>query len=260
MRVLRRDIGSRAGAVRDNTSRFGFIWSCARDGVAGAAMVLVMVVGAALLAMSAVLLIFRFVDPPGSSVMAQQRFAGVTLEHRWVPIEQVSSHVVRAVVNSEDARFCRHHGIDLVEFRAAMRRARDTGGLAVRGASTISMQVVKNLFLWQDQSYLRKGLELMITPLMELIWPKDRILEVYLNIAEWGPGIFGVEAASRHHFNRPASRVTGSQASLLAAALPNPIVRKAGRPGPKTRRRAHRIRTQVRRTRLDLSCLSAARP
>lgn len=259
MDLPRRDRAATGAPGAAGPSTWGaIVASSLRDGMRGALIVLVVGSAAVLFFVLATLIVLRFVDPPGSALMARQHLNGVNVRHTWVPIERVSRNVLRAVVNSEDARFCRHHGIDFVEFRHALRRAKRNEGLAVRGASTISMQVVKNLFLWPDQSYLRKGLELLITPLMELVWPKQRILEVYLNIAEWGPGIFGVEAASRHHFKRPASRVSRSQASLLAAALPNPIVRKAGRPGPKTRRRATKIRRQVRKTRIDLSCLSLA--
>ncbi|MEO1694354.1 MAG: monofunctional biosynthetic peptidoglycan transglycosylase [Pseudomonadota bacterium] len=204
-----------------------------------------------------VLLVLRFVDPPASSLMVQQSLAGRAIDQRWQPLDAMSPQLIRAVVNSEDARFCSHWGVDRVEFNNALATARDEGGLAVRGASTISMQVVKNLFLWPDQSYFRKGLELAVTPLMEFIWPKRRILEVYLNIVEWGPGIFGAEAAARRHFKTSAAKVSRAQAALMAAALPNPIVRKVGRPGPRLRRRARQVRGRVRRSRTDLSCIGA---
>jgi monofunctional biosynthetic peptidoglycan transglycosylase len=150
---------------------------------------------------------------------------------------------VRAVIVSEDGRFCSHHGIDLDAIEDAIERSK--GGIP-RGASTISMQVTKNLFLWSSRSYLRKIVELPLTLLMELWWPKARILEIYLNIAEWGPGIFGAEAAAQHHFRRPASGLTEREAALLAAALPNPIRRDAGDPGPRTVRKAVVIQSRVR--------------
>lgn len=238
------------------------IWSTARGCVlpslVNGSLVLVIGLAASGLIAVMVLLALRFVDPPGSAFIARERLGGVAVAQQWVPLDQVSTHVIRAVVNSEDARFCRHHGIDFIEFSNALRAAKSDPerGLAVRGASTITMQVVKNLFLWREPSYLRKGIELAITPLVELTWPKRRILEVYLNIAEWGPGIYGVEAASQHHFGRPADRLSRAQASLLAAALPNPHVRTAGRPGPKTRRRARTIRQQVARTGPDITCVA----
>ncbi|MEO1718808.1 MAG: monofunctional biosynthetic peptidoglycan transglycosylase, partial [Pseudomonadota bacterium] len=180
---------------------------------------------------------------------------GQDIDQRWVSLDRISPSLMRAVVSSEDARFCRHNGIDTIEFNNALERARDEGGLAVRGASTISMQVVKNLFLWPDQSYLRKGIELALTPLMEVVWPKRRILEVYLNIVEWGPGIFGAEAAARRHFKTTSAKLTRRQAALMAGALPNPIVRRVGRPGPRLRQRARQILRRVQRSRIDLGCI-----
>jgi monofunctional glycosyltransferase len=117
-----------------------------------------------------------------------------------------------------------------------------------RGASTISMQVVKNLFLWPSKSYIRKAIEIPLTYLMELIWPKRRIMEVYLNIAEWGPGIFGVGAASKFHFDKAASRLNEREAAQLAVALPNPYSRDAGEPGPQTRRLAGDVQNRMRNT------------
>ncbi|MEO1793974.1 MAG: monofunctional biosynthetic peptidoglycan transglycosylase [Pseudomonadota bacterium] len=200
---------------------------------------------------------FRFVDPPGSAVMLAQRLQGRPVTQQWVDLARVSPNVVRAVVNSEDARFCSHSGIDDIELRLAFEAARKRGGFDVRGASTISMQVVKNLLLWQERSLARKGLEFALTPIMEFVWPKRRILEVYLNIAEWAPGIYGIEAAARHHFRKPARRLTTREAALLAAALPNPKLRRAGRPGPKTRRRANQIRRGTRAAAPNTDCIRA---
>jgi monofunctional biosynthetic peptidoglycan transglycosylase len=115
-----------------------------------------------------------------------------------------------------------------------------------RGASTISMQVTKNVFLWPSKSYLRKLIEIPITLVVELIWPKWRTLEIYLNVAEWGPGIFGAEAAARHHFNKPAGKLNQREAALLAASLPNPFIRDAGDPGPRTTRKAGIIQARMR--------------
>ncbi len=192
------------------------------------------------------LAVFRFVDPPGSAVMLWHRLSGIEVRQRWVAIERISPALIRAVIASEDARFCQHWGIDTRELARALRTAERRRSLDIRGASTISMQVVKNLFLWQDKSLLRKGLELAITPLMEVMWPKRRIMEVYLNIAEWAPGVFGAESAARHHFKRSARHLTNTQAALLAAALPNPRRRQAGRPGLKTRRKARIVRARAR--------------
>lgn len=230
-------------------------WVCLRLAVWRGSYVLVVAFVAAVLAVSAVFLALKFIDPPGSAVMLWHRLAGQEVKQSWVPIARISPHLIRAVVVSEDARFCRHRGIDMIEFERALAQARRSRNLDVRGASTISMQVVKNLLLWQDKALVRKGLEVAITPLMELILSKRRILEIYLNIAEWGPGIFGAEAAARHHFRRPAAKVSRGQAALLAVALPNPARRRAGRPGPLTQRNAQRIRARAGNQLRAISCL-----
>jgi monofunctional biosynthetic peptidoglycan transglycosylase len=195
---------------------------------------------------AALFLVLRFVDPPTSAVMLAQQLSGQRIDQRWVPLERISPNLIRAVIISEDGQFCRHRGIDIKELEAELARAERTGDDALRGASTISMQVSKNLLLWSGRSYLRKGLELALTVVMELIWPKPRILEVYLNIAEWGPGIFGAEAAARRHFGKAAALLGPREAALLAAALPNPIERVAGRPGPGMRRLAALIEGRTR--------------
>jgi monofunctional biosynthetic peptidoglycan transglycosylase len=138
---------------------------------------------------------------------------------------------VRDVIAGEDARFCEHHGIDWGEMRAAVNKAER--GAALRGASTITQQVVKNLFLWESRSFVRKALELPLALWVDLVLPKRRIMEIYLNIAEWGPdGEFGIEAGARRAFKRSARDLTARQAALLAAILPNPILRDPVRPGP----------------------------
>lgn len=193
-----------------------------------------------------VLLVLRFVDPPTSAVMLRDKWSGARVQHQWTPIEAISPNLIRSVISSEDARFCKHSGIDWVEFRRAMRVMDRDGIEAVRGASTITMQVAKNLFLSTDRTIGRKGLELAITPIIELIWPKRRIMEVYLNIAQWGPGLFGIGVAARKHFNRSPSDLTETEASLLTASLPAPSVRKAGAATRYTRRIARRIRSRMR--------------
>ncbi|MEL6287400.1 MAG: monofunctional biosynthetic peptidoglycan transglycosylase [Pseudomonadota bacterium] len=199
---------------------------------------------AAVIAFHVVLVgIYRFVDPPSSNWMIADAMSGRGVEQTWVPLEEISPHVLRAVVASEDARFCQHWGVDWREVYAAVARADARGP---RGASTISMQTTKNLFLWEGRSYVRKAIELPLTWVMEAFWPKRRILEVYLNIAEWGPGIYGIEAAAQFHFRRSASRISPYQARLLAAALPNPVRRTAGAPGPRTSRLAARLAKRAR--------------
>jgi monofunctional glycosyltransferase len=193
------------------------------------------------------LLVFRQVDPPLSALMLGQKLSGQAIDQRWMPIDRISPHLLRAIILSEDSQFCSHHGIDITEMRALMLKAELTGDdSALRGGSTISMQVVKNLYLWPGKNLVRKGLEVAITLPMELLWSKRRILEIYLNIAEWGPGIFGAEAASQFHFSKPASRLTAREATLLAVALPNPFDRVAGNPGAGTQRLAERIESRMK--------------
>jgi monofunctional glycosyltransferase len=193
------------------------------------------------------LLVFRQVDPPLSALMLGQKLGGQTIDNRWVTIDRISPHLVRAIILSEDSQFCSHHGIDVTEMKALMAKAEQTGDESLlRGGSTISMQVVKNLYLWPGKNLVRKGLEMAITLPMEKLWSKRRIMEVYLNIAEWGPGIFGAEAASQHHFSKPASRLTQKEAALLAVSLPNPFDRVAGNPGVGTQRLGQRIEARMR--------------
>jgi monofunctional glycosyltransferase len=205
----------------------------------------------------ALIAVYRFADPPFSMLMLQQRVTGEDVDQAWVSLDSISPHVVRAVLLSEDGRFCQHWGVDLDEMQNAIERAGD--GIP-RGASTISMQVTKNMFLWQSKSYVRKAIEIPLTFVIEALWPKRRIMEVYLNIAEWGPGIFGVEAASRYHFNKPAARLSEREAAQLAVALPNPIRRDAGDPGPQTRRLASDIQARMRAAHAGATACVRARP
>jgi monofunctional biosynthetic peptidoglycan transglycosylase len=200
----------------------------------------------------ALLVLYRWVDPPASTLMLAQRFAGRPTTQRWVPLERMSFNLVAAVVASEDGHFCRHHGVDWSELREAIESAGD--GLA-RGGSTISMQVVKNLFLWPSRSYLRKAIEIPLAYAIETLWSKRRILEIYLNIAEWGPGIFGAEAAARYHFRKPALLLTSREAALLAVSLPNPMERQAGRPGPGTLRLADNLLLRMKAAQASTACL-----
>ena len=144
--------------------------------------------------------------------MLGQRLTGTEIEQRWVPIERISPHLVQAVILSEDGGFCRHRGVDWSALEEAIESS--------RGGSTITMQVVKNLFLWPQRSYIRKALEIVLAYVVEVVWPKERVLEIYLNIAEWGPGIFGAEAAARNHFGKvgvATDRPGGSPAGGVAA-------------------------------------------
>jgi monofunctional biosynthetic peptidoglycan transglycosylase len=200
----------------------------------------------------ALIALYRFVNPPISNTMLFQQLSGRNIQHDWVPLNKMSTSLIKAVVVAEDARFCQHWGIDIDAIQYAIEHAGDG---TPRGASTISMQTAKNLFLWSSKSYIRKILEVPVTLAMEIMWPKRRMLEIYLNIAEWGPGVFGIGAAARHHFKtRPASLGPGASA-LLAAALPNPIVRKAGRPGPKTRAKARVVQARARNGGQYIGCV-----
>ena len=166
-------------------------------------------------------LLLRWVPPPSTAViLARTIDEGQPQRFRWVPLERISPEAALAVVAAEDQRFPLHAGFDFTQIRKAWDSKSDTG--RIRGASTLTQQVAKNLFLWQGRSYLRKGLEAWFAGLLELLWPKRRILEMYLNIAEMGDRTFGVEAASRRYFGRSADTLTRRQAALLAAVLPNP--------------------------------------
>ncbi len=201
------------------------------------------------------IVVYRFVNPPFSSLMALQWLGGTRIEQQWVPLDRISPNLMRAVIASEDGRFCRHWGIDFAEIVDAIKR--NPGGVP-RGASTITMQVAKNLFLWPAKSYVRKAIEVPLTYAIELFWSKRRILEVYLNIAEWGPGIFGAEAAAGAHFDRSADRLSPRQGALLAVALPNPFTRDAGDPGPWASQRATVIQRRAARSPEEAACVLGA--
>jgi monofunctional glycosyltransferase len=190
----------------------------------------------------ALIVAYRFVNPPASTLMLQYWLTGQGVSQQWVAMDDISPNVVRAVLVSEDGRFCQHAGID---FDAIEEAIENTDGRA-RGGSTISMQVVKNLFLWPSKSYIRKAIELPLTYLMELIWPKRRIMEVYLNIAQWGPAVFGVGSAAKYHFGKSARALSARDAARLAVSLPNPLVRNAGKPGPGLQRLANAIQVRMR--------------
>jgi monofunctional glycosyltransferase len=204
------------------------------------------------LALSAVVVAsLRFVDPPLSSIMVQRRYdawrrheASFVLKQQWVELTQLPRHVGRAVIASEDQRFFEHWGFDEVEIVHALGDHLE--GEPLRGASTLTQQVAKNLFLWEGRSLLRKGLEAYFTVWLELLLPKRRILEIYLNIAELGRGVFGVGAAARHHFELDARRLSLEQAAALAAILPSPLKRSARQPSAHVLRKQRWILAQMR--------------
>lgn len=220
-----------------------------------------LVVGAVTLGIPvlAVLLALRFVNPPTSMLMLTTRLSGEPVIQSWVPLERISPHLQRAVIMSKDGQFCRHHGVDLSELKRAIDRVESSGEMDGPGASTITMQVAKNLFLWPGRSAIRKGLEIPLAVAIDRVWPKRRVLEFYLNIAEWDPGIFGAEAAARYHFRKSASRLTEGEAALLAVTLPDPIGRSPARPGPGLIRLARVIDARVRESAAShVRCLSPA--
>jgi len=182
-----------------------------------------------------VTLLYRFVDPPTTpyAFSESRRLDGI--EREWVDMELIAPVMARSAVAAEDANFCLHWGLDVNAIQAAI----DSGGTS--GASTISQQVVKNVYLWHGRSWVRKSMEALWTPLMEAMWPKRRILEVYLNVAEFDEGVFGVQAAAQHYFGVDADQLTAVQAARLAAILPAPKTRSASNPSASVRRRAASI-------------------
>jgi monofunctional biosynthetic peptidoglycan transglycosylase len=200
-----------------------------------------------LLSLSASLILvlsLRWLDPPFSSVMLQRLASeGGPQRQQWVDLEHTGPYMALAVVAAEDQRFPQHRGFDTEEIIAAIERRLDGGRL--RGASTISQQVARNLFLWQGRSFLRKGLEVWFTGLVEALWPKRRILEMYLNFAETGERMFGVAAASRYYFRVRPDRLSSQQAALIAAVLPNPVLYRVAAPSAHVRQRRDWILQQM---------------
>jgi len=181
--------------------------------------------------------LYRAIDP-ASTLMLWRWARGVPLMREWMPIGRIAPALVRSVIAAEDDRFCSHHGVDFDELRAAVR-SQIRGVRRPRGGSGITQQLAKNLFLWPGRSYLRKALELPLALWIDLVIPKRRQIEIYLNVVEWGPGgEFGAEAAARRAFGKSAAALSANEAALLAATLPNPIRRNARQPSPGLRRLA----------------------
>ena len=193
--------------------------------------ILIGLVGAGALALQTVI-------HPVSTLMLGRWITGQPVDRRWVPLSAISPRLVASVILSEDGQFCHEHGIDV----SALREVIGNGeGTPSRGASTLTMQVVKNLFLWPGRSYLRKALEIPLAVVLDAAWGKRRVLEAYLNVAEWGDGIYGIEAAAQRHFRVGAAQLSLRQAALLATALPNPIRRSVTQPSRIHRQLAQRI-------------------
>lgn len=191
---------------------------------------------------------------PVSTLMLKDLVTLQGYDRRWVPLEDIAPVLAHSVIMSEDGQFCSHRGIDLAELKVVIDDA--IAGERTRGASTITMQTVKNLYLWaRPLETLRKIIELPIAVYVDLVMPKRRIMEIYLNIAEWGPGIYGIEAAAQHHFGRSAKNLTRRQAALLAVSLPNPITRNPAKPGPGLRRLASVIEARAARSGAYVGCL-----
>jgi monofunctional biosynthetic peptidoglycan transglycosylase len=203
-------------------------------------------------------IIFRFINPPITTVMIAERLRGMKLERRWVPLSDISGELPLAVIAGEDGRFCNHWGVDWGALKDAITEAEQDGG-EMRGASTIPMQTAKNIFLWTSRSYIRKGLEMPMAYVMSLFWSKQRMMEVYLNVAQWGPGVFGAEAASQYHFHKSAAELNRHEAALLAAALPSPRVRNPGKPGPRLTRIARAVELRMERMAPRAACVLSPR-
>lgn len=196
-------------------------------------------------------LIYKFVPIPftftmiSNSVQNWNSDGPIIWSKKWKPLDKISKNYMNAVIASEDQKFEDHHGFDFEAIQEAFKK-NEKNPKKLRGGSTLSQQTAKNAFLWQGRSWLRKGLEAYFTVLIEIIWGKDRIMEVYLNIAEMGDGVYGVEAASEKYFNKPAKNVSREEAALIAAILPSPKRYSASNPGPYIKRRQRWILRQMR--------------
>jgi monofunctional glycosyltransferase len=201
------------------------------------------------------LILFYKIDlvRPVSTLMLWDLASFQGYDRRWIEFEDIAPVLVQSVMMSEDGQFCSHTGVDWVQMNGVIDDA--LAGQQTRGASTIPMQTAKNLFLWNGRSFIRKGLELPLALGADFVWSKRRLMEIYLNIAEWGPGIYGVEAAAQHHFKTSASKLSRRQAALLAVALPNPITRNASKPGRGMKRLASLIERRAKGSGDYIKCL-----
>ncbi|MBI1340398.1 monofunctional biosynthetic peptidoglycan transglycosylase [bacterium] len=209
-----------------------------------AAIVLLFIIASVVLVIA-----YRWINPPPTWNMAGAALSGVDVRREWTSIENISPQLVRAVISAEDSRFCEHDGFDMEEIRRAIAEQDDRGYL--RGASTISQQTAKNAFLFNGGGLVRKGFEAWFTLLIEQMWPKKRIMEIYLNVAEWGDGIYGAEAAARLRFEVKSSDLSRRQAALLAAVLPSPNKWRVDPPGRYVSRRAGQIEARMGIVRRD---------
>ena len=199
-------------------------------------------------------LLYRFVPVPATPLMVIRLFEGEGWAKDWQPSARISNHLKTAVIAAEDNKFCQHSGFDWGAFADVFNEFKDEGKL--RGGSTITMQTAKNLYLWPGRSFVRKGLEAVYTPMLELVLPKQRIMTLYLNIAEFGPGIYGAEAAAQAYFNTSAAKLSRYQAALLAAVLPNPRNYHAQQPSAYVQSRASTIQRRTQQLGPLLKCVA----
>lgn len=197
---------------------------------------------------------YVWVTPPVSNLMLWRLAQGHGVTRNWTPVEQLSPNLINAVLSSEDGRFCLHHGVDWQAVEIVIDDLIDGG--TPRGASTVTMQTVKNLFLWPSRSYVRKTLEVPLAIYADFFWSKERVAEIYLNMVEWGPGLYGAEAASRRYFGKTAGRLTMREASLLATALPNPLARNPRNPSDGHQRLAKTVDARARKAAGLFSCVT----
>lgn len=200
-------------------------------------------------------LLYRVVPPPFTPLML---IRGRPVNYEWVPMAKIAPVLARSVLTAEDENFCNHHGFDAASIQKALDQYLDDDDReTLRGGSTISQQTAKNVFLWPDRTWLRKGLETWMTVYIEALWSKSRIMEVYLNVVEWAPGVYGAEAAARHHFKKSAAALSAPEAALLAAVLPNPRKWNASNPGPYVRGRGETLQGRAARVGALAGCLKS---
>ncbi len=217
------------------------------------AKIFLAVVAAVIVLPALMVLLYRVVAPPATPLMLLR---GGKISYDWVPLPRMAPALARSVLTAEDESFCTHHGFDQAAIQKALDQYLDDDDReTLRGGSTISQQTAKNVFLWPDRTWLRKGLETWMTLYVEALWPKPRIMEVYLNVVEWAPGVYGAEAAARHHFHKSAAALSPHEAALLAAVLPNPRKWNASDPGPYVRARSETLQARATRVGGLASCL-----
>jgi len=210
---------------------------------------------AALILPAVIALLYRSVPPPITPLML---IRGGNTSYEWVPMARIAPALARSVLTAEDDTFCSHSGFDTAALQRAIDDYLDTDEEStLRGGSTISQQTAKNVFLWPDRTWLRKGLETWLTIYIEALWPKRRIMEIYLNVVEWAPGVYGAEAAARHHFKKPAANLTAHEAALLAAVLPNPRRWNASNPGPYVSKRSVTLEARATKVGTSASCFTS---